>query len=300
MVLGHVGRRHEHGWHSRELYLRDCAGSGARYHQVGGAVGQVHVGHEGHHLEVLVGDVGRGGVAFVGIQASGLPEYRGTLFEKGFHGLLHGVVDGAGAEAAADYHYKRTVGVEAEAPLGILAAQLERYDVLAHWVAGLHDALGGEEAFHPVVGHADAVGFGGKKFVGHSRIRVLLLDEGGDAAFLSLFQYGPRGVASYAHADVGREVAEHPARLAQRAPELQQHAEIAPDAFAVESGNREPDDVVACGGHALHLHPSLGAYKENLGIGMPALYGVGYRYGRKDMSAGTTAGNQYFHYLADI
>ena len=66
-----------------------------------------------------------------------------------------------------------------------------------------------------VVGHADGLCLCCKKFIGHPGIGILLLEEGGDALFLRLFQYGATGITADSYGNVGLEVAHDTARLAQ-------------------------------------------------------------------------------------
>ena len=63
----------------------------------------------------------------------------------------------------------------------------------------MHDPLGGEEALHAVVGHADTPRTACEDLVRQTGVGVLLLDERRDSRSLRGPQHGPRGVAAESH-----------------------------------------------------------------------------------------------------
>ena len=71
----------------------------------------------------------------------------------------------------------------------------------------MHDPLGGEEALHAVVGHADTPRTVCEDLVRQTGVGVLLLNERRDSRSLRGPQHGPRGVAAESHHDVGAELA---------------------------------------------------------------------------------------------
>ena len=157
--------------------------------------------------------------------------------------------------------------------------------VLAHGVAGEQQLVGGEELLHALVGHADSLRVLGQQLVGDPGIRVLLLYQGGDAHQGGGLQQGAAGIAAHAHGCLGAEVLDYLLRLPLAAQQLDEHAEVLPQVLAVEACHRQPDDGVACVGHALHLHASLRAYKEYLGLRAQLAQGVGYGDGGEDVPA---------------
>ena len=61
-----------------------------------------------------------------------------------------------------------------------------------------------------------------------------------------------------------------------RAPQAHEHAEIAPQALAVESAYGESDNLISGSRDALHLHASFGSDKQYLDVGHPPAQCIGY------------------------
>ena len=81
------------------------------------------------------------------------------------------------------------------------------------------------------------------------------------------------------------EVTDDSAGLATALHESPQHSDILQQVLTVEAAHGQPDDGVSGSRHTLHLHAVLGAHKKDLSLGALGLHGIGYRQGRKDMSA---------------
>ena len=203
--------------------------------------------------------------------------------------LEHALVDGAGTEAAAHEQYGLLGGVEAETLDSLFAAERGLDEVLAHGVAREYDFVGGEEAVHVFIGHAYLLGLLGQQTVGHSGIRVLLLDEAGYMLGGTHVERGTAGITSYAHGCHGAEIADNLLCHALALPYLEEYGNVAQRVLAVESADRQALYLIACGRHALHLHASQCTHKEYLGIGALGLDAVGYRDGGKYVSAGTSS-----------
>ena len=88
------------------------------------------------------------------------------------------------------------------------------------------------------------------------------------------------------------------------AAELQEHSEVLEYVPAVESGYRQPFDLVAGGGDALHLHSVFCPYEQDFGV-ESLLERVGDAESREDMAAGATSAYQdsvsvFFHFLCIV
>ena len=130
-------------------------------------------------------------------------------------------------------------------------------------------------------------------FVGDAGVGVLLLDEGRYVHLLRHHQRGSRGVSAYTHHDVGTEIAYDFFSLAAAFHQFPQHLEVAPQALAVEAHHLQAFYIVACGGHALHLHAPLGSHKEYFYIGVAPAQRVGYGQCREYVATGTAAAYYY-------
>ena len=109
--------------------------------------------------------------------------------------------------------------------------------VLSHRVTGEQDTIGGEEALHLVVGHADALRALRQELVGHTRIRVLFLQQSGDTHFAAHVQGGAAGISAHSDRHLRLKFLNDALCLSLRAPQTNQDAEVAPQAFAVETGD---------------------------------------------------------------
>ena len=80
-------------------------------------------------------------------------------------------------------------------------------------ITGESNLVGGEESLHTLISHADCVGALCQQFVGHAGVRVLLLNERRNAAFLRRFEHRPACISANADGNVGLELAENLARF---------------------------------------------------------------------------------------
>ena len=149
-----------------------------------------------------------------------------------------------------------------------------------------------EKAFHALIGHTDAIGFGRQQLVGHSGIGVLLLQQGGDALFLSLLEHGTAGITANADGDIGLEILEDITRQAHALEQPRQDRHIAQQVLAVKTAHGQADDIIARSGHFFHFHSSLGTHKQDSCFRVTAAHLVGNRQGREDVASRTAAAHQ--------
>ena len=206
----------------------------------------------------------------------------------------HGAVERPGAEAAAN-HEQVLLAFREAIVCQAFGAVLRRVgmDHRADGVAAEDDLVGREEFLHPVVGDADAADALPEDLVGQSGEAVLLLDQGGDVLARGLPEQGRAGIASHADGDVGAEVVEDAAGPAQAFRHLEGDAQIALDVrpveLALQSGDGEPFDLVACRGDFLHLHLAFGSDEEDFRLRIDFLELAGDRDGREDVAARAAA-----------
>ena len=84
--------------------------------------------------------------------------------------LQNTFVDGACSEASSDEKDGLLLRIQSERLDGLLTCDGCLDEVLSYGVAGVDDLVGGEEAFHTVVSHANLLGFGSEMLVGHSGV----------------------------------------------------------------------------------------------------------------------------------
>ena len=297
VVLRHVRRGDEDAGLAHGADLGDRAGAGARNDDVRRGEGQIHP------LDEIEVPYGRDGVCrheFVDagfIIPAALPDDF-DAFSAGAAGLdpgAHRLVQRAAAEGAADDEKVLLLRVQAVELHG-LGAHLGgrgRGDFLADGVAAQDDLVRREEAFHALVRHADALDLLAEHLVGHAGEAVLLLDQRRDMQLGGGLQQGSAGIAADADGDVGLEVADDFPRLAEAGEQLERHLdvveEVAERQLALESRHGEADDLVARGGHLLHLHLAVGADEEDfvLRAEFPELVGDGH--GREDVASRAAA-----------
>ncbi len=93
---------------------------------------------------------------------------------------------------------------------------------------------------------------------------------------LRFLEHRSAGISAYAHGYVGTEFAQYFFCHTHRAPQAHEHAEIAPQALAVESAYGESDNLISGSRNALHLHASFGSDKQYLDVGHPPAQCIGY------------------------
>ena len=109
--------------------------------------------------------------------------------------------------------------------------------------------------------------------------------QGGNAHACCHVERRSAGIASHAHGHIGLEVAQNFLGHASALHDFEEYGYVLQRVLAVEAGNGQPLDGVACCRHALHFHASFSAYKEYLAVGAQLAYSIGNGYGRKDVSS---------------
>jgi len=135
MVLGHIGRRDEHNGKPDKLQLGDGTRSGTRHHNVGGTVGERHVGderHSFHHSGVTLCD----SLTLLIVEFSSLPQHKCTfilnLIERGGNAFI----DGACAEASTHHKHKLAVDRHAKALSRLLLCRRDIKQIGSHGISG--------------------------------------------------------------------------------------------------------------------------------------------------------------------
>nr|DAF45609.1 MAG TPA: hypothetical protein [Siphoviridae sp. ctBLh2] len=220
-----------------------------------------------------------------------LPDHlHGSLALRAEYPRLHHLVERARAERPAHHKHHREVGREPVTGQRLGAVGTLFREAAAQRIARQHDPVGRKEAFHPLVGRADAAGAARKDLVRDPRIGVLLLDDGRHVHALGRPQHRGAGISAEAHHRIGPEVADRPPRQAQRAQHLERHGQVVPVQAALQPRNRQAHDPVTQCRDLLHLHLSLGPHEEELDlVAQTPFERLGNRYGRVDMASRTAA-----------
>ena len=257
-------------------------------------IGRSHIAHEVHHLEVgqflslhLLLDA-------VEVVFARLPDklHLGMRLDQ-IQVLQHTAVHRSCAEASSYDQHGLLLRVESEGASCFLRCALGLQDVLSYGISRHDDAVGGEEALHPLVGHADLLGTAGQQLVGDARIGVLLLYEAGNAHSRARVERGTAGVATHAYCHHRAEVLDDVACHAQALEQVPHHADVFQQMPAVESLDGKSLDLVSRCRDTLHLHAALCADKENLCLGTHLPQRVGYRHGGEDMASRAATADDY-------
>ena len=159
MIFRHVRRRHKDGRLTQQTQLGDRAGSGTRHDEVGRGIGVIHPRDERPNpafgLRLEVGDTAADGIV---IAAARLPDQLNAEVGQRGEGDLYGLVDGACAEATAEYEQRLAHRVEAEVFQCLVVTMDGFLQVFPHRVARQDDLLCGKETLHARVGHTDTRG----------------------------------------------------------------------------------------------------------------------------------------------
>ena len=291
VILRHIGRRDENGGLPRYAQFGNRSGAGPGKQQVGHGIGQVHPLDEIRVEQIRYVATGHEGVDPFFIVSAALPDYLVVrLCRTVLHPVAHDAVQRAAAQAAADHEERLLVGIEPVEAVALFALFARgRGDLLADRIAREQDPVGREETLHPFVCRADLGSALGEHLVGQARERVLLLQEAGDTLVRSTPEQRTAGIATHAHRHVGLELLQDVARLPDAFQHLEGEGEVLERERTLQSGHGQADDLVARRGHALHLHLSFGADKENLRFGAELLDRMGNRQGGEDVSAGSAA-----------
>ena len=159
MIFRHVRRRHKDGRLTQQTQLGDRAGSGTRHDEVGRGIGVIHPRDErpdpAFGLRLEVGDTAADGIV---IAAARLPDQLDAEVSQRGEGDLYGLVDGACAEATAEYEQRLARRVETEVFQCLVVTMDGFLQVFSHRIARHDDLLCGEETLHARVGHTDTRG----------------------------------------------------------------------------------------------------------------------------------------------
>ena len=302
MVLGDIGRGHQNRGLAQQLQFRDGAGTGSGDNEVGGTIGHVHVADERHLHHVLHARRFEGLTALLVIELARLPDdldVIGPLTDV-LQAADDGVVDGARSQAAADDEDGLLGGVKAHGLAGLFGCRPTVEQVAPDGIAGKHNLFGREKALHAFIGHTDAVGLSGQQFVGHAGIGVLLLQQGGNALFLSRLEHRSAGITAHADGDVGLEVLEDFLGQTHALEQPGDHLDVTQQVLTVKAAHGQTDDIVPGSRDSFHLHASLGADKEDAGIREAALHFVGNGQGGENVAAGAATAHEYIQLLMMI
>ena len=290
MVFGYIGRRDEDGRLAEEAQLGDRAGTSTRHHDVCHSISQIHTLDEGRRVDgevIRLQELLR--LSFEALTR--LPDEGDTRLSPLSEARTDTLVDTQSAETPADDDDDALrISWQAEVTQRFFAQPvLHIFDSRTQGIPRQHDLLLREEALHLGVRYADAVGTTSEELIRHASVRVLLLDERGDAEALCSLQRRCAGIAPDADDDLGAEVTDDIARRDERTQEVSHDSHIAPEALAVKAADLQTADGEARLGHTLHLHAPFGTDEEDIDLGVAPAKGFGDGYGREDMPPCATA-----------
>ena len=201
--------------------------------------------------------------------------------------MLDAAVQGTAAKASADHEEMLLGGIQAEVLncIGLHLGSGGGGEGLAYGISAHHYPFGREEAFHPLIGDADALDFLCQSAVGESREAVLLLDEAGYLHCSRGPQKGCAGIAAHAHDYVRFELFQDSAGFGHAFEYLEGQQEVLQGELALHSGYRQAHDPETFGRDFLHFHFSECSYEEDLGLPVALLEGVAYGYGGEDVAS---------------
>ena len=266
MVLGHIGRRNQDNRFAQQAELADGTGSGATDDQVGSLVGGTHIGDEVGDLQVRNVLSLQALSNFSTIVLACLPDELDVAGLDEVQMLQHTLVDGAGTQAATNQQNGLLGRVETEGAHGIVVLQRGLQQLLAHGVTRQHNLIGREETLHALVSHTDFRRLLGQQLIGDTGIRVLFLQQTGDAFGGSHIERRATGIASYADGYLWTELLDNLLGHALALPYLVEYLDILQQVLAVEALYGQTFYLVAGGWHTLHLHASQGTHEQNFRI----------------------------------
>lgn len=181
------------------------------------------------------------------------------------------------------------VGIKSKLDSCVLFGNGCVHDILSDRVSGHDDFVGGEEALHAFVSHADLAGLLCQQLVSDAGIAVLLLNETWDTHAGAYVQRRSAGVTTHSDSHHRLEVFDnflcHPLAL----PNLEEHCDVFQKMLTVETADGQAFDVVACRGNPLHLHASQSTHELDFGTGIFGFDGIGDRDCREDMASCASA-----------
>ena len=163
--------------------------------------------------------------------------------------------------------------------------------ILTYGITRKHNLIGWKETCHAVVGNTYLASFLSQQLIGYPRIRVLLLQQGGNAQTFCHIECRSTGIATYTYCHLWLKIFDNLASHVAALHYFEQNRNVLQQILAIKACYRQPLNGITCGRHTLHFHTSLSTYKKYLCIGAFCAYFVGYRDGWKDMSARTTTTN---------
>jgi hypothetical protein len=276
MVIHGVGIGHQDGAEAGRRQFRDGQGPGPADHHVRPGIGGAHVLDEGSHLGLHAG----GCVGLAGLHQGALA---GLVAHHGAHlggqaGQCrgHGLVEGQGAEAAAQYE-------QAHRPLAAQESQVrgqQAGDALAHRVARVPCAClfgkGSRETLKHPLGHPR------QPAVGKARHGVLLMDDQGDIQRRGHQAAGSGGEAPHAQHQPGFQAQHQAQRGPQGDAQAQGCQQPGHNALATQAGHRQRVQLKSRGRHHPRLEPCARA--EPLHFLALAAQVLGHRQAGEDMS----------------
>jgi hypothetical protein len=169
------------------------------------------------------------------------------------------------------------------------------HQLAAHRVAADHGLARLEEPPRAVERHEHAAHDAPEDLVGQPGDRVLLADRRRDAAQARHQHHRPRGIAAHPDHGVGREPANDPPRLPQRARQPQEPAHRAERADGLEARDLDQVELPSQLRQHAGLEPSPCADEADLRVGHSRAQLLGERDAGEDMAAGSAAGDQQAH-----
>ena len=295
MILSHIRRGHKDYRFADETELRYAACSSTANHQVGSLVCRCHVGNKvGHHKIVHLWLFGKTFHYTCVVVFARLPNKLHVAFPDEVEMTEHTLVDSARTKTASHKKNCLLFGSESELLYSLLACHIRLQESLSHGVSCLYNLVSGEETLHSVVCHTYLLCLGGKMLVGHTGIGILLLYEAGDTHCRCSVESGATGISAHSHCSHGTEITDNFSHLSLAFEIVDEHTNVLgrPER-AYQSSHGQSLNLITGGWHSRHLHSAKSTHKENLCIRTQCPDGIGNGYSGKDVTACTSATNDY-------
>ena len=300
VVFRHVRRRDKDGSLVRGAQLGNGARTAAGNDHIGHRIRIIHAPDKVRKVDERQVAAGHKGFDAFLVVFAALPDdfnivaARATLLNP----MLHGLVQRTAAQASA--HNEQMIFLRIQS---VVLHPLQHHlgggghDIGPDRIAAHNDLIGREKPLHTLVRHADATGFLPHDLVGEPGKTILLLDERRDAFAGCLPQQGSGSVSAYADGDIGLELVQDSAGLADALEHFERHLQVVHNVVQVELAlqpqDRQAHNLVAGCGHLLHLHLTFCTDEKDLRVRIQFLELVGDGNGREDVPARSAAADNH-------
>ena len=212
--------------------------------------------------------------------------------------LLHGIVERTASEASPDNENVLFIRVKSIILNGFLPGLLSgRDDFLSDRVAGDDYPVSREESLHSFICNAYTLCLLAENLVSKSGISVLLLDKCRNTKAFRCPEQGSACISAHSDCDVRLEVLQDFPCHPHTSDHLERQGQIAQSQLALKSCNREADYFITGCRHFLHLHPSLGSYKQDLSFRIQFLQLSCDGKGREDVASRSASADYRLYFF---